>query len=63
MKFNNHNRIYQILIIIDDFADDTAFTRQSKSLHQLYIRGRHQMISTITATQVYKQISPVIRKI
>ena len=62
MKSNNHKKIYQILIIIDDFADDTAFTRQSKLLHQLYIRGRHQMISTITATQVYKQISPVIRK-
>jgi len=28
----------------------------------LYIRGRHYMISTITSTQVYKQISPIVRK-
>ena len=48
--------------MIDDFADDTNFTRKSQLLHQLYIRGRHYMISTITSTQVYKQISPIVRK-
>ena len=47
--------------MIDDFADDTSFTRKSQLLHQVYIRGRHYMISTITSTQVYKQISPIIR--
>ena len=47
---------------MDDFADDTNFTRKSQLLHQLYIRGRHYMISTITSTQVYKQISPIVRK-
>ncbi len=54
--------MFQILIIIDDWADDPQFTRQSKLLHQLYIRGRHQFISTITSTQVYKAISPLVRK-
>ena len=44
------------------FADSPDFTRNSKLLHQLYIRGRHQMISTITATQVFKAISPIVRK-
>ena len=48
--------------MVDDFADDTNFTRKSQLLHQLYIRGRHYMISTITPTQVYKQISPIVRK-
>ena len=48
--------------MIDDFADDTDFTRKSKLLHQVYIRGRHYMIITITSTQVYKQISPIVRK-
>ena len=62
LKKNKQKKLYQILIIIDDFADDQAFTRQSKLLHSLYIRGRHMMISTITATQVYKAISPIIRK-
>jgi len=35
---------------------------KNKLLHQLYIRGRHQCISTITSTQVYKVISPIVRK-
>ena len=47
---------------MDDFADDTNFTRKSQLLHQLYIRGRHYMISTITSTQVHKQIFPIVRK-
>ena len=51
-----------MLIVIDGFADDTNFTRKSQSLHQLYIRGRHYMISTTTSTQVYKQIPPIVRK-
>ena len=54
--------MYQILSVIDDFADDTSFTRKSQLLHQLYIRGRHYMTSTITPTQVYTQISPIVRK-
>ena len=62
MKHNKMKKVYQILIIIDDFADDPTFTRNSQLLHSLYIRGRHTFISTITATQVYKAISPIIRK-
>ena len=54
--------LYQILIVIDGFADDTTFTRKSQLLHQSYIRGRHYMISAITSTQVYKQISTIVRK-
>ena len=48
--------------MIDDFADDTSCTRKPQLVQQLYIRGRHYMISTITSTQVYKQISPTVRK-
>ena len=62
MKKNDHKKIYQILIVIDDFADDPSFTRHSKVLHALYIRGRHTFISTITATQVFNALSPIIRK-
>jgi GTPase SAR1 family protein len=61
-KEQKHKDLYQILILVDDFIDDPSFTRKSQLLHQLYIRGRHYMISTITATQVYKAVSPVIRK-
>ena len=51
-----------MLFVIDDFADDTNFTRKSQLLHQLYIRGRRYMISTITSTQVCTQIGPTVRK-
>ena len=61
-KEQKHKDLYQILIVIDDFADDLNFTRKSQLLHQLYIRGRHQCILTITSTQVYKAISPFVRK-
>jgi hypothetical protein len=40
LKKRGDNKLFQILIIIDDFADDPAFTRQSKPLHALYTRGR-----------------------
>ena len=62
LKSQGHTNVFQILVVIDDFADSPEFTRQSKLLHQLYIRGRHQCISTITSTQVYKVISPIVRK-
>ena len=62
LKSQGHTNMFQILIVIDDWADDPSFTRNSKLLHQLYIRGRHQCISTITSTQVYIAISPIVRK-
>jgi len=61
-KEQKHKQMFQILVVIDDFADDTNFTRKSTLLHQLYIRGRHNFISTLTSTQVYKQVSPIVRK-
>ena len=61
MKKRGDKKLFQILIIVDDFADDPSFTRQSKLLHALYTRGRHNMISTITATQKFSAIHPIIR--
>ena len=63
LKSQGHTNMFQILIGIDDWADDPSFTRNSNLLHQLYTRGRHQCISTITSTQVYKAISPIVRNI
>jgi hypothetical protein len=61
MKNQGHTKLYQILIIVDDFADNPDFARSSKLLHQLFIRGRHNMISTIVSTQKFNAISPIIR--
>ena len=61
MKNRGDNRLFQILIIIDDFPDSPDFTRKSQMLHTLYIRGRHNYISTITATQKFNALHPIIR--
>ena len=61
MKSKGFTKIYQILIIVDDFADDPSFSRHSKLLHALFSRGRHSFISTIVSTQKYRAISNIIR--
>lgn len=61
MKKHKYKTLFQILIVIDDFADEPSFTRQSKLLHQLYVRGRHNSISTITSAQKYNVIAPIVR--
>ena len=54
-------KLFGILIVVDDFADDPRMSRQDRLLHSLYTRGRHAFISTITATQKYRALSNVIR--
>ena len=61
MKTKAYTNIFQILIIVDDFADDPAFSRHSKLLHALFTRERHSFISTIVSTQNYRAISNIIR--
>ena len=61
MKKQKQKTLYSILVLVDDFADDPSFSRHSKILHALYTRGRHNSISTITATQTFTAISPIIR--
>ena len=60
-KKHNHNKLFSILIVVDDFADDVKFSRYSKLLHSLFTRGRHSQISTIVATQKFNALSPIIR--
>ncbi len=61
MKNKKYKNLYNILIIIDDFADNPEFSRSSKLLHSCYTRGRHSSISTWTSTQRYTCLSPIIR--
>ena len=60
-KKNDHKKLFSILIIVDDFADSKAFPRNSPLLNQLYVRGRHNAINIITATQKFNALSPIIR--
>ena len=47
MKKQNQKHLFQILVIVDDFADDPSFSRRSKLLHSLFTRGRHNSIHPI----------------
>lgn len=60
-KKQGHKKLFSILVIVDDFADQPSFSRNSPLLNQLYVRGRHNSISTITATQKFNALSPLIR--
>ena len=60
-KKNNHNKVHSIFVIVDDFADSKAFSRNSALLIQLYVRGRHNAIHIITSTQQYNALSPINR--
>ena len=55
-------KMFSILIVIDDFADNPSFSRNSKLLHSLFTRGRHSFISTIVSTQSYTAIAPILRQ-
>jgi GTPase SAR1 family protein len=54
-------KLFNVLIVVDDFADDPRFTRRDQLLHSLFTRGRHAFISTIVATQKFRALSPIIR--
>lgn len=58
---NNGKHVFDVLAIVNDFSDDPACTRNSKLLHQLYIRGRHSFISTITSVQKATTLHPLLR--
>jgi hypothetical protein len=61
LKKQGRKKLFSILIVVDDHADDPSFTRQSKLLHALFCRGRHNSISTIVSTQKFAAIHPIIR--
>ena len=60
-KAQGLKRLFNVLIVVDDFADDPRMSRQDRLLHSLFTRGRHSFVSTVVATQKYRALSPVIR--
>ncbi len=59
-KKNNHHKLFQILIIIDDFADNYKVSHHPL-INALFTRGRHSCISTVVATQKFHALSNIIR--
>ena len=60
-KKQKDTKLYSVLVIVADFADDPSFSRDSKLLHSLFTRGRHTSISTVVSTQKVTAIAPIIR--
>ena len=60
-KNNKQKELFNVLIVVDDFADDPKFVRYSNILHGLFTRGRHSAISCILSTQKYNVLAPIIR--
>ena len=68
MKRRKLKELYNICIIVDDFADDPRAMHQSggytaggSMLNTLFVRGRHAFISTIVSTQKLRLVSSTIR--
>jgi len=59
-KKNDHKKLFQILVIIDDFADNFKVSHHPL-INALFTRGRHSCISTIVATQKFHALSNIIR--
>ena len=55
--------LYQILIVIDDFADNPHLHKRSgdSALDTLFVRGRHFHISTLVSTQKLRLVSNAVR--
>ncbi len=62
MKEQKYKSVFQILILLDDVADNPSLTRHDKLLHALYLKERHSYIFTIVSTKVFTALSPIIRK-
>jgi len=61
MKERKYKKLFQILIVVDDHADNESFCKRSKMLNQLYIRGRHNAVSIVTSSQKYRAVGNIIR--
>ena len=60
-KDHSFKQLFSVLIIIDDFVDDTRFSRHNSLLNALYIRGRHFGCNIISSTQKFNGLSTIIR--
>ena len=59
-KNSKSNKLFSILIVLDDVADDNA-QRNSKALKSLFVKGRHSHISVILSSQKGSLLNPVCR--
>ena len=54
-------KLFQVLIIIDDYADSPQLHKSHGALDTLFMRGRHTQISTWVSSQKLRLISAAVR--
>ena len=54
-------KLYQVLVVIDDFADTPQLHKPHGALDTLFIRGRHMQRSTWVSSQKLRLISAAVR--
>ena len=54
-------KLYQVLVVIDDFADTPQLHKPHGALDTLFIRGRHMQVSTWVGSQKLRLISAAVR--
>ena len=54
-------KLYQVLVVIDDFADTPQLHKPHGALDTLFIRGRRMQISTWVSSQKLRLISAAVR--
>jgi hypothetical protein len=60
-KQQKKTQLYGALIVIDDHAENSQVVRGSRSLHELYTKGRHYGLSVLSSVQKYRVLAPIIR--
>ena len=60
-KKHKMKKLFPILLVLDDIADDPKIARYSKLLNSVYVRGRHNGISVITSVQKFNTLNTLIR--
>ena len=61
LKARGARTLPNLLIVLDDIADNEQIARREVLLHPPFFRGRHAKISTLIATQKYRALAPQIR--
>ena len=54
-------KLYQVLVVINDFADTPQLHKPHGALDTLFIRGRHMQVSTWVSSQKLRLISAAVR--
>jgi len=59
-KKHNHKKLFSILIVIDDFADNFQVSHHPL-INGLFTKSRHSQISVIVGSQKFRALSNIIR--